>query len=323
MENRNDLLSESYNYLQKIGNNKSLMVGILLLASLYSCYGVYHIPNEMQDLFLNSYFKFIIFVIISFIASATPGLGVILAICVLVTLQVISQNQLLMDDEYFTEKFDNNTYSNEYKDEYLKNPLLKQNEKSQIGNYNLKLENPNEIYKNMIKKGKNLIEDSMDIEKELVNRYDKREDKIAKVTKLEGDVLVKSGINRLQESNEGEYNMKNDSNTNNNFVKFDKLINVYSDNNDVIQLFNELKNKFDELSFNYELNPEDFNNKINNIHDIEFELLVTIYNLKKDSMNIEQKNNIINNIKNIKEMKHNKPDNYHEEINNLLELLCM
>jgi len=341
MEHQNDLFSHSYNNIKKIGDNRMSMLLLIALGSLYSCYTVYYLSENITDLFSNDYFKFIIFIIISIIASANPGLGVILAICVLVTLQVITNNKL--KNENCTENFSKiNIYNdNEYRDEYLTNPLAMQNQQSPIiSNLNLKLETPTEMYKNMIKNGKILLDDSLELKNDLKTRYDVREQEIADITNRDGNVLVQSGINRLQKADEGEYDgslFQRDSNLNfennkNTFTKFDKLVNNYSDDHTVIQLFNDLKSKFEELSYNYEINPSDFENKINNIYDIEFELLATIYDIKQDTLGPEQKNIIINKIKQIKLMKQNNTpeqsskeiqSGYYQQINNLLELLCI
>lgn len=57
----------------------------------------------------------------------------------------------------------------------------------------------------MIKEGKSMLNNSYDLEQDLIKRYDSREQQIVFETKRNGIELVDSGINRLQNADQGEY----------------------------------------------------------------------------------------------------------------------
>ena len=48
-----------------------------------------------------------------------------------------------------------------------------------------------------------MLNDSYNLEQDLIKRYDSREKQIAFETKTKGTILADSGINRLQNSNNG------------------------------------------------------------------------------------------------------------------------
>ena len=82
--------------------------------------------------------------------------------------------------EKFTKDYDYEDISNT---NYLDNPLSSNNEKSPLMNLNLKLVNPDEIYNNMIDKGKDLLDDSLELKKDYEKYNDNRELRISEITK--------------------------------------------------------------------------------------------------------------------------------------------
>ena len=70
----------------------------------------------------------------------------------------------------------------------------------------------------MIKNGKVLVDDSYDLEQDLNKRFDIREQEIAAITKKNGINLINSGLNRLQKSDYGEYNIVNNNEKQNKFI---------------------------------------------------------------------------------------------------------
>jgi hypothetical protein len=320
-------------YFNKLKDDKLVMFIIIALLSLYASLWVKTLQPYTTDIFSNKYFKFIIFVLVTYIASGNPALGLILAIAILVTLQTITYTSITNQSEKFSPSdFDNGN-------EYLEKPLLKQNQLTKMGNnLNLKLQTPNELYENMIKQGRILLDDSMELKNDLKTRFDIREQSIANITERDGKVLVQSGINRLQPSNNGEYNSWSDNKSSklsemsdedrlsgdkkSSYIKYDRFIENYSDNELVMDLFNLLKSKYNEITMNKSLSQSDFDTKLQEIYDTEFDLLVAIAEAKSKKMKEPDVEKINKKIEYIKDLRANKNSNYYNELNSLSELLC-
>lgn len=318
------ILDDFDNFFQNLRNNKMAMFILIVFLSLYASLWTKDLQPYTMNIFSNKYVKFIFFMLISYIASTNPALGVILAIALLVTLQTITYTHI----EKQTEKFTPNGL-HDFSHEYLNNPLLKENELPINNKLNLTLETPNDYYNNMIKKGKLLLNDSLEINNELKKRYDIREKDIMETTQKEGKILVQSGINRLQPSNNGEWisnqKLHNLANNNDNYkisyIKFDKFIENYSNNELIMNLFNLLKSKYNEITHEQILSEADFNDKMQDIYDTEFDLLIAIADVKLPKMNKNEQNVIQKKINLIKELKINGAHNCDTEINSLVNLL--
>ena len=161
----------------------------------------------------------------------------------------------------------------------------------------------------MIKKGRVLLDDSIDINEDIKKRPDFREKQIYDITKRDGMNLVESGLNRLQVSNDGEYKINNnENNENNKFVKFDKLIQNYINDPQIMSAFNELKYIFNKLQSST-LNEKDvinFDEQLYNVYESELQLLELIYKTKKNNMSTSIQNEINAILKNIKNIKFDK-----------------
>jgi hypothetical protein len=328
------IIDEFTQYFHKLQDDKLVMFILIILLSSYASLWVKTLQPYTLDIFSNKYFKFIIFVLITYIASGNPALGVILAIAVLVTLQTITYTAMGNQSEKFSPANFNNG------DEYLTNPLLKQKDLTKMGNnLNLKLQTPNDVYENMIKQGRILLDDSMDLKNDLKTRFDTREQSIANITERDGKVLVQSGINRLQSSNNGEYNSLSDNNSSklsemlgddnlsvnkrSSYIKYDRFIDNYSDNELVMNLFNLLKSKYNEITMNKSLSQNDFDTKLQEIYDTEFDLLVAIAEAKSTKLKDSDNEKFHKKIEYIKDLRSNKNPNYYTELHSLSELLCV
>lgn len=318
----------------KLKDDKLVMFILIVLLSLYASLWVKPLQPYTMDVFSNKYFRFVIFVLVTYIAGSNPALGVILAIAILVTLQTITYTSMGNTSEKFSPvNFNNGS-------EYLTKPLLKQNELTKMGgNLNLKLQTPNDLYENMIKKGRVLLDDSMELKNDLKTRFDTREQTIANIAERDGKVLVQSGINRLQLSNNGEYNSWFDNKSNNlsemsnddklsvnnrsSYIKYDRFIENYSDNELVMDLYNLLKSKYNEITMNKSLSQNDFDIKLQEIYDTEFDLLIAVAETKSKIMKEVDSEKVNKKIEYIKDLRANKNPNYYGELNSLSELLCM
>lgn len=335
-------------YFAKLANDKLLMLILITLISLYTSLWVKSLQSYTVHVFNNKYFKFVLFVLISYIASGNPALGVILAISVLVTLQTITYTSANLEN-FNPSNLRNIDYSNLQQSRnmtnglhtqqdpniYLSEPLLKQKDLSKMGrNLNLKLETPSQLYEKMIKQGRVLLDDSAELKSDLKVRFDAREENIANIAERDGRMLVQSGLNRLQPADSGEYNswldeqsiksLKSDEEPNNklSYVKYDRFVENYSDNELIMDLFNLLRTKYNEITMNKSLKNSELDTKLQEIYDTEFDLLIAIYEVKTNKLKESDNEQIKKKIEYIKELRANKNVNYYTELNKLSELLC-
>ena len=320
------------NTINSIFNNNSQMIFIYITTILlYINFFTMDLSNDVVNLLSNNIVKLCIFLIIVFIVSQNIAIGILLGIGLLIILQLIStiniKKEISCDTFIPIDKTENI---------YLSQPLLQQAHlNSSVNNLNLTLENIDVKYENMIKKGKILLTDSIELKNDLKLRYDEREKQIADITERDGLIYIQSGNNRLYKSDNGYYNNtkmfdnisyntdNNDYDNNyydNNFIKFDKLVNTYSNDEIINELLDDITKKYKLLESNPEINRYDFDDKINDIYATKYELIIAIYEIKKESIENDKKkyiNDIINDIKNKKQNN----INYYEQINILLQIL--
>lgn len=344
----NSILEPLNNLLKSIDNNKNLLFFVLVLLGIYFIYISNSNSNIVKNsiyLFDNKIFKFALFMIITFISSSSPAIGIALALIMFVSLQIITYTKLKkeLDDELENiiiseteseeevekEKFSSMApvdmaYLN---DEYLVNPLEKTSQLAPPINFNLKPITPKELSYQMISKGKSLLNDSFDLEQDLKTRYDTREKQITFETQKNGSELVDSGINRLQMADQGEYNVKS------NKVKVSKYCKLMNKNNltnlsNLSNLSNPLiKASYNELIYNYELlanknlTPMEFELQLFQVYNSELDLLETIYKINKSSYSNEKQqliNKLIIDIKNLSQEEKEIFPNKLEQLNMLM-----
>lgn len=185
------------NAIDNINSNKFVLTIVLFLLGIYAVSYNEYISTKAIDLFSNDGFRLIIFLITTYVASTSPALGISLAIIMLSSMQIISNIKLKKDLKNM-ENFDPVPNSDDSY-EYLSKPLETDDNKEPALFWNTQnyLTHPNDLYLLMIKKGKDLLDESHDLEQDLTNRYDKREKMIMETTKNTGTDLVTSGMNRL------------------------------------------------------------------------------------------------------------------------------
>jgi hypothetical protein len=322
----NKILKPFDNLLKSLNENKIILILILILLGIYYTYYNNNIVENSISLFDNELFKFSLFVLITYISSSNPAIGIALAIIMLVSLQAITYLKIKREFDIDIKKMESEINLDKEKfeliepadmsyldDEYLTNPLNKINQLSPPINFNLKFITPNDLSYQMINQGKTLLNSSYDLEHDLENRYDNREQQIVNETKRNGIELVDSGLNRLQNSDQGEYNYsKNlnfDSDTPDKFVKYTKLMDKKNLSNPLINAsFNQLLYNYDML-VNKKLNPKDFDLQLEKVYMSEFDLLQNIYKCKKKNYTDEKQKiieNMINEILNLPKQYKNK-----------------
>ena len=147
-----------------------------------------------------------------------------------------------------------------------------------------------------------LLNDSYELDKDYEIRNDNREKQIADITRLNGIELVDSGINRLQKSDQGEYNNSNTNYKFNKFVKYNKLLEGNVNNPAIMAIYYEMQNNYDVL-ISKQMDKSTFDEQLNKIYHNELEFLETVYKYKKDNFNVEQQQQIEQEISKIKQLK--------------------
>jgi hypothetical protein len=341
----NEYLKPFDNLLKSINDNKIVLLLIIILLGIYWTNYNEYVVEKTINLFDSQLFRLAIFILISYIAGSSPALGVSLAIIMLVSMQLITnlkfKKEFNFDDVDMEEKFSQIDPSDtEYlSDEYLTNPLELQSDLAPPINFDLKLTRPKDIYMGMIKKGKMLLDDSYDLEQDLDKRFDSREQEIAFITKRNGNELVRSGLNRLQKADQGEYNLgennynlgennynlgeNKSSNTNksktNKFIRYSKLLEKNKNNPSVIAAYNDLLYNYD-LLVEKQLDEKSFNIQLDKVYSSELELLETVYRFKKIKILQDKQKEIETELNKIKQLK-SENKNWIDNLRNLCDLI--
>ena len=295
------------NLFISINENKGVLILIIILLGIYLIQFNEYIIKNATYLFDNNLFRLIIFIIISYISGSSPALGISLAIIMLTSMQIITT--LKFKEEIKQENFrqfnqhDNlDIQSYNPHEMYLSEPLKMQKDLNPYADYDKKLITPTDYYMQMIKKGKILLDNSYDLEQDLSKRYDQREDNISNITKRQGVELISSGLNRLQKSNNGEYNIFNDDKQSAKFIKYSKLLENISNDPGILASYNELLYNYDKL-ITSQHDDKTFNILLNKVYLSDLDLLETIYKVKKNNLSDDKKLLIDNQFNKIKQTK--------------------
>ena len=318
--------------LKSINSNKNILILILIILGIYYVNYNDDIVSNSINLFNNEIFKFVIFIFITYISNSSPAIGISLAIIMLTSLQIITYIKFKkeFENDIYLSNVENNNVKEKFShiepsdisylnDEFLNNPLKKINQLAPPINFNLKFTTPTDLSYQMINEGKTMLNNSYDLEQDLVKRYDSREQQIVFETKRNGTELVDSGINRLQNANQGEYNFNNNiSYTPNKFIKYSNLM---KKNNSINSLVDA---SYNEMIYNYnllitkKLNEKDFDIQLEKVYLSEFDLLQSIYKTRKSSF-LEEKQELIEKL--ITDIKNLSPEEKKNIISNKLEQL--
>jgi hypothetical protein len=296
-------------YISEVNENKMLLLTLTTALAVYSGFFANTVAEYMPGIFENPFFQVAIFVIIIHIFPLSSALGVSLVIAIFVTLQAISEVKIKKSMDSFSPMDKSNM--NDQHEVYLSSPV--QGATASVPTIDLKLTTLEDKYDSMIKTGKDLLEDSQNIKNDLKNRPDFREKRIADIVDIKGKRMIKSGINRLESSDDG---LINKTNTQSKFIKYDKSL--ATNNHDILSKYDEFNTNFNKLQNS--LNNSEFEMQLDISRQNELELLELIYKNKKDSFSKkkqEQINQIINKIKHL----HSKNKSWNNELKELSELL--
>lgn len=311
--------------LKYLNDNKNVLLFVLILVGIYTVHFNESMTSRGIELYSNNIFKLIIFVIVSYMSSSSPALGISLAIMILISFQIITNIKLKQElginkFEKFSEiKPSDTTY---FSNEFLTNPIGRMN--GPLIPVDLKLTSPTDISMQMLKEGKILLDDSQQLENNLKSRYDSREQDIMNITKKKGHEMIQSGLNRMQQSNMGDYLNTNPS-TNIKFIKYDRMIKNNSNDYGIKATYAELINNYQNLLLMNKMKKTEQTNQ--NIDEImkkininQFELLERIYNNSKNEIDIDKQKMIEDQINLIKQLK-SEGQRWTEQLSNLIILI--
>lgn len=256
----NEMLRPLDDYLKSINENKtqviliSILIGIITIVYLNSS-----TDNFIHKLFSSNIFKLVIFVLITYIGSSSPGIGISLAILFLVVIQLIN-NRTIKSENFVSGVLDtSNLYDTRPLEELDQLPYPTKKD------FSLNVITPKQYYTNMINNGKNLLEKSLNIESGPLHS-DFKEQQLAILDYLKGMKLVESGVNRLQPANNGTYSQ----------------ITV-----------EDLRKKLDSITSNIgNKSSEDTKKDIETFYAMETILIEDIYKTNKDKYSPEQQDYI-------------------------------
>lgn len=297
------------NYVTGINNDKFVLFTIVTLLSIYSATCTNSFALYAHDFLSSPFFQIGVFIIICYITPLSPALGMCLALAILVTLQAVRDVKIktMLDNFGLMDPFNMNNQH----ESYLTNPLQKAT--TNVPTTDLRLVSLESKYDNMIKEGRNLLEDSNELKNDLQKRPDEREQKIADVSEIVAKTMIQSGINRLSGNDDGQ--IETDSKPGK-FVKYDKS--MATNNHEILSKYNELQHNFDNLKDIQ--NNKEFEEQFNKAQKDRLELIQLIYRNKKETLSKkkqEKVNAMLDNINN----PHSKEDLKEEDLKELERLL--
>ncbi len=274
-----------------INNSIDINYIIIFLVIMYGLIFVY----ENTNLHEHDIFKLFIFVLILYVASINIVGATIIAFIVL----LLSQNTIMK-----------NLLNNEKFTQYLNNPLKNKNDLEKINDsLNLTLITPNEKYNNMVNEGKKMVNKSYELKNDAIKNNDEKLKLIADNLLINGNTLIQSGLNQLNDSefvnnkfvnnsnvvnnDVGNINNNNSNNSNNLFeyIPYSEKYNNYFKNDKIMSLYNKLNDETLKRNTILFKNNDDFIKQINEINKTQIKLLEEIYNEMPDENNNNNNNN--------------------------------
>lgn len=268
-------------YVIDINNNKYVLLSIVTALAIYSGFFADFTGQYGYNLFSSPFFQTAIFIIICYIMPLSPGLGIAIALAMIVTLMAVKHVQIINLMDAFTPM--NHMSMNNQHEVYLSNPLQKSS--ISVPDTDLRLVTLDDTYNKMIKTGKTLLEDSNNIKNGLETRPDLREQQIADTIEITGKRMIQSGINRSSGLDSG--NIFNNSSPGK-FIKYDKS--MTTDNHEILSKYDELQHNFNKLPIIK--NNNDFEIQFHKTQKNELELFELIFKNKKDSLSKKKQEKI-------------------------------
>ena len=259
-----------------LNSNKYLTGTIIVLLTGYLSWLITVGSEDIYKIFDSLIFKLILFCIITYISGKNITLGVIMALCLLVILQVISNKKLILEIERENYKPINGFFAKS----------LDCSDCDNLNNLNqnsLELTKLSTIYNNIINEGQKLVE-SGNIQ--------------------EGTNLISSGLGRLQRTNYGELPLVDRLQQSNfplyiHLKMYMELYSKHKSSPDVKSSFNSIQNLEKKL-FEGNLSNKELDKLTDklNLAQLEFLEVILKYRMKKiGEENVKKSENIIRELK--------------------------
>jgi hypothetical protein len=321
-----DELINSYDeFFKKIYNNKSLTLLIVIILALYISMQGVSSAHYTSKLLSNIWVKILLFIFISYTASSNPVLAIMLTIVLLITLQNIADKKLRSEIKKL-EQFDpdmsrENTLNNNI-NSYLTNPLQRESKKVDCdGNIpDLSLKNLNSYNLQMINEGNNIYKRAKELDNVFSEQHDNQSNRIkSNNMKANAKFLVDSGINRLQYSPNGAFNIGELPPP-----PLDRYLNfmmTFDDANIPREIYGVLVQSYEDLVNMTVGDNSTFYEKAKNMYDIELKLLLNIYQFRYNLFTPDKVKEINAQIHQVNKASVNKDINYFMQIQKLSTLL--
>ncbi len=273
----NNVVEEYHKHVDKLeefmNKNKIIIIISIIIVAIIINFNVVDMNESSIKIFDNLLFKIVIFGVITFVFSENTTIGVVLALSILVTYQIVANRKIMIElerEDYIPIKgYYNPEYSN-----------------------NLEFVTPDKIYHEMILDGVSELENGK---------------------KYEGNVLVSSGINMSQKSNQGELDFIDKLQMDNmvsfsNAKKIAQLYSKYKKYPDVIVAFNKIEMINNKLQ-KENLTINEYDNLVYELHEAQLHFLEVIikYNIKEmKPKQIEKTNEIVKDLKSTDKKKSDK-----------------
>ncbi len=242
-----------------LNSNKFTVGFMVLILTGYISWIITVGSEDNIKIFDNLIFKLILFGIITWVSGKNLALGVIMALCLLVILQVISNKKILLEIER-----ENFIPIDGY---YSKNlNCLSCKDSGSGSSYQFEVTKLSKIYDGIIHQGQKLVESG----------------KIR-----EGNILIASGLGRLQTANYGELPLIDKLELNDlpfyiHMRKYLELYSLHKSNPDVKTSFDSIQ-KLEKKLFEGNMSNEDLNKLSSklNLAQLEFLEIILKYRMKK------------------------------------------
>ena len=320
----NELINSYDEFFDKIYNNKSLTLLIVIILALYISMQGVSSAHYASKLLSNIWVKILLFIFISYTASANPVLAIMLTIVLLITLQNIAEKKLRSEIkklEHFDPDMSRENTLNNNINSYLTNPLQRESKKIDCdGNIpDLSLKNLNSYNLQMINEGNNIYKKAKELDNVFSEHDNESNRKKSNNMKANAKFLVDSGINRLQYSPDGSFNIGALPPP-----PLDRYLNfmmTFGDANIPREIYGVLVQSYEDLINMTVGDNSVFYEKAKNMYDIELKLLLNIYQFRQDLLTPDKVKEINAQIQQVNRASVNKDLNYFMQIQKLSTLL--
>ena len=115
-----NMLKNLDNNLSQCLKNKYVNYGLIVLCVLYAAFGSDNVSSDMLAMFDNSLVRLVVLVAISYVSYHSPVVGIVLAMCYVITVQNLNQGKVsgLPVEGYWADSQNDNDHDNDEHNEH-------------------------------------------------------------------------------------------------------------------------------------------------------------------------------------------------------------